>query len=179
MWVPKLTMGPHSSWWQSWLSFHCLPPGVAQGSGWFGHSSVTKQVAHGPGAGWGCHPQRQCHVTQPLLDPQGGCVSPRGSAFSIQLIPMWKGLHLYLTAAWAATAAGEGHWPWLLSHSETPFPGAPVMVSPWPEQIPACKILYPRRKADTVQRVCRGWTQWCFGAYIVICKEQNVAGTGC
>lgn len=30
-----------------------------------------------------------------------------------------------------------------------------------------------------VQRVCRGRTQWCFGAYIVTGKEQNGAGMGC
>lgn len=60
---------------------------------------------------------------QPLLHPHGGCVSPKGIS-----LPMRKKLHQYPTALWAATAAWEGQWPWLFSHSETPFPGAPVMA---------------------------------------------------
>lgn len=57
---------------------HHLHPGLAQGTGWLGHSSVTKQVAHRPGTGWGCHPKDNAMSQQPLLDPRGGCVSPKG-----------------------------------------------------------------------------------------------------
>lgn len=51
---------------------HHLHPGVAQGTGWLGHSSVALEQDGD------AIPEDNAMSQQPLLDPRGGCVSPKG-----------------------------------------------------------------------------------------------------
>lgn len=119
------------------------------------------------GQGWGGEEYAASFqpLFQPLLDPRGNsCVLPKGIS-----LPHIINFHEEETPSVSQghegcdSSLGKDTGLGCLAGVKHTFPWGSCdgkgRVIPWPEQIPACKILCPCRKAGTVQGSCRGQSQ--------------------